>query len=249
MDHDANDKAIRQAYLRLSLRHHPDKNPDNPEQAKARFVEIGRAYEVLKDPVQRKQYDRQLRAGTTWHAAAAATGAQQEAEFETYADAFDAHVAGMTEAELYAAMGAASVVGSLIGGLVGGRIVGKGVLGTAGSLVGSAMASEAASSMVKSLHQASVERNAYRLERQAAMERGEEMPPIERRNWQDIVGQTVNSFKETVARRQSNDQTQSPRTSGESGERWRQAMGSVLNSAVRVKARMDQQTAGRQPPR
>lgn len=33
--------AIRKAYLKLSLKHHPDKNPNNVEEAKNKFIEIG----------------------------------------------------------------------------------------------------------------------------------------------------------------------------------------------------------------
>jgi hypothetical protein len=33
--------AVRKAYLKLSLKHHPDKNPNNVEEAKAKFIEIG----------------------------------------------------------------------------------------------------------------------------------------------------------------------------------------------------------------
>jgi len=33
----------------MALRWHPDKNPDNKEQAEARFKEISEAYEVLSD--------------------------------------------------------------------------------------------------------------------------------------------------------------------------------------------------------
>jgi len=36
-------------YRRLALRWHPDKNPDNREEAKRRFTEIAQAYEVLSD--------------------------------------------------------------------------------------------------------------------------------------------------------------------------------------------------------
>ena len=41
----ADDKTIKKAYRRLSLRFHPDKNPNNL-QAKAKFIMITKAYEV-----------------------------------------------------------------------------------------------------------------------------------------------------------------------------------------------------------
>lgn len=41
----------------MSLEHHPDKNPDD-ENAKAKFQDIGAAYEVLSDTEKRRKYDR-----------------------------------------------------------------------------------------------------------------------------------------------------------------------------------------------
>jgi len=37
------------SYRRLALRWHPDKNPNNREEAERRFKEIAHAYEVLSD--------------------------------------------------------------------------------------------------------------------------------------------------------------------------------------------------------
>jgi len=37
------------SFRRLALRWHPDKNPDNREEAERRFKEIAHAYEVLSD--------------------------------------------------------------------------------------------------------------------------------------------------------------------------------------------------------
>ncbi|KAL3741441.1 hypothetical protein ACJRO7_016996 [Eucalyptus globulus] len=51
----ANSSEIKRAYYRLSLKHHPDKNPD-PESKKL-FVKIANAYEILKDEATREQYD------------------------------------------------------------------------------------------------------------------------------------------------------------------------------------------------
>jgi len=48
---------INKAYRKLSLKWHPDKNPDNKEMAKKRFFEISEAYEVLSDADKRAKYD------------------------------------------------------------------------------------------------------------------------------------------------------------------------------------------------
>ena len=47
---NADQASIRKAYLRASLRCHPDKNPGREEEAKAEFVEVGQAYNTLGDP-------------------------------------------------------------------------------------------------------------------------------------------------------------------------------------------------------
>ena len=40
---DATQKQIRKAYLQSSLKHHPDKNPGNENEARQQFVKIGQA--------------------------------------------------------------------------------------------------------------------------------------------------------------------------------------------------------------
>jgi curved DNA-binding protein CbpA len=45
-----------QAYYKLSLSLHPDKNPGDSE-AQRRFAKIGAAYEILKDDDRRESYD------------------------------------------------------------------------------------------------------------------------------------------------------------------------------------------------
>jgi curved DNA-binding protein CbpA len=56
LDRNATQKEIKDAYRRLALEHHPDRNAGSTESHK-RFAEIGQAYEILSDPNRRRQYD------------------------------------------------------------------------------------------------------------------------------------------------------------------------------------------------
>ncbi|OXU22179.1 hypothetical protein TSAR_014040 [Trichomalopsis sarcophagae] len=54
---NASDDEIKKAYRKLALRWHPDKNLDNPDEAKEQFQLVQQAYEVLSDPHERAWYD------------------------------------------------------------------------------------------------------------------------------------------------------------------------------------------------
>jgi molecular chaperone DnaJ len=54
---------IKKAYRKLARKYHPDANPDNKEEAEAKFKEISEAYVVLSDPEKRANYDRFGHAG------------------------------------------------------------------------------------------------------------------------------------------------------------------------------------------
>lgn len=62
ISNDADSREIRKAFKKLALAIHPDKNPDDPA-AQEKFVQIKKAYEVLKDQEKRKQYDLNGEAG------------------------------------------------------------------------------------------------------------------------------------------------------------------------------------------
>ena len=59
---DAGDPDIKAAYRRLALKHHPDRNPEDP-QAEDKFKEASEAYSVLSDAQKRAAYDRYGHAG------------------------------------------------------------------------------------------------------------------------------------------------------------------------------------------
>jgi DnaJ-class molecular chaperone len=60
---DATEQEIKSNYKRLAMKWHPDKNPNNREEATQKFNEISEAYNVLKDPTKRKTYDNFGEAG------------------------------------------------------------------------------------------------------------------------------------------------------------------------------------------
>ena len=53
----ATPEEIKAAYREKALLWHPDKNPDNPAEAEAKFKEINNAYETLSNPEKRAAYD------------------------------------------------------------------------------------------------------------------------------------------------------------------------------------------------
>merc|ERR1719410_1631401 len=52
---DADDSEIKKVYRKLSIKYHPDKNPD--EASKIKFSKVRDAYEILNDPDKKILYD------------------------------------------------------------------------------------------------------------------------------------------------------------------------------------------------
>lgn len=60
---DASKDEIKKAYRKKAKKYHPDRNPDNAEEAREKFKKISEAYEVLADEEKRQRYDRYGKQG------------------------------------------------------------------------------------------------------------------------------------------------------------------------------------------
>jgi len=74
VNRDASEAEIRKAYRKLAMKHHPDRNPDNPR-AEEQFKEAKQAYEILSDPEKRAAYDQFGHAGFDTQAGMGGMGA------------------------------------------------------------------------------------------------------------------------------------------------------------------------------
>lgn len=82
---EASDQELKQAYRKLALKYHPDKNPGDHE-AEERFKELNEAYQILSQAELRARYDRFGHAGVS---AGAAAGAGFGQGFPGFEDLFD----------------------------------------------------------------------------------------------------------------------------------------------------------------
>ena len=83
VNRDASEDDLKKSYRKLAMKHHPDRNPDNPK-AEERFKEAKEAYEILTDANKRAAYDQYGHAGVDPSAGAGAGAAG----FGGFADAF-----------------------------------------------------------------------------------------------------------------------------------------------------------------
>jgi len=63
--HQASEQDIKSAYRKLAMQHHPDRNPENKEEAEEKFKEITEAYSVLADSQKRAAYNQFGHAGVS----------------------------------------------------------------------------------------------------------------------------------------------------------------------------------------
>src|SRR5574340_201425 len=82
VNRDASEEDLKKAYRRLAMKHHPDRNPDNPK-AEEQFKEAKEAYETLSDPDKRTAHDQFGHAGVGSGAGGFGAGG-----FGGFADAF-----------------------------------------------------------------------------------------------------------------------------------------------------------------
>lgn len=54
---NASEEEIRKSYKRLAVKHHPDRNPNNLEEATTKFQHINKAFQILSNPESKKKYD------------------------------------------------------------------------------------------------------------------------------------------------------------------------------------------------
>jgi molecular chaperone DnaJ len=88
---DASEDEIKSAYRKKAMKHHPDRNPEDPE-AEKKFKQAAEAYEVLGDADQRQRYDRFGHAGVNGGGAGGGGGrrGRGQAGFRNVEDIFDA---------------------------------------------------------------------------------------------------------------------------------------------------------------
>ena len=65
INRNASDEEIKQAYRKLAMKYHPDRNPGD-KAAEDKFKDINEANEVLSDPKKRARYDQLGQSYQQW---------------------------------------------------------------------------------------------------------------------------------------------------------------------------------------
>lgn len=73
IERSASPEEIKQAYRKLAMQYHPDRNPGN-KAAEEKFKEINEAHQVLSDAQKRARYDQLGRSYSQWQQAGGAPG-------------------------------------------------------------------------------------------------------------------------------------------------------------------------------
>lgn len=92
----ATDKEIKKAYRKLSLKHHPDKNQDDKENAENIFKKINEAYSILSDREKRKNYDRYGKQGLEDYGGFGMSGQDARQTFHDFFEQFAGSSSGFT---------------------------------------------------------------------------------------------------------------------------------------------------------
>jgi molecular chaperone DnaJ len=87
INRDASDEEIKKAYRKLAMKHHPDRNPDNPK-SEEQFKEAKEAYEILSDSNKRAAYDQYGHAGVDPQSGMGAGGAGMGGFADAFSDIF-----------------------------------------------------------------------------------------------------------------------------------------------------------------
>ena len=83
----SSDAEIKKAYRRLAMKHHPDRNKDNPDAAQ-KFKEIQGAYAILSDSEKKQAYDQFGHAGINPNMGGGAGGGGFEGFGDNFSDIF-----------------------------------------------------------------------------------------------------------------------------------------------------------------
>jgi molecular chaperone DnaJ len=87
VDRSASAEELKKAYRKMAIKHHPDKNPDDPS-SEDKFKEAAEAYEVLSNPEKRKRYDQFGHQGVNGGGGFSGGGMSMDDIFSQFGDVF-----------------------------------------------------------------------------------------------------------------------------------------------------------------